>query len=145
MFAVLSGQNFTDADDSKDDENEDSSFFTEEDQNDNQVIELKGDIKIPHDNFDLIIIDECHRSIYGKWRKVLEYFDTAKIVGLTATPSSQTLAFFNCVDQYGNYNPTMQYSIENSYVDGVNVPPIITELKLLFLKMEVKLILEIRF
>lgn len=129
LFAVLSGQNFTDADDSKDDENEDSSFFTEEDQNDNQVIELKGDIKIPHDNFDLIIIDECHRSIYGKWRKVLEYFDTAKIVGLTATPSSQTFAFFNCVDQYGNYNPTMQYSIEDSYVDGVNVPPVIYRIK----------------
>ncbi|MGB4057343.1 MAG: DEAD/DEAH box helicase family protein, partial [Alphaproteobacteria bacterium] len=34
--------------------------------------------------FDLIIIDECHRSIYGKWRTVLDHFDGVK-VGLTAT------------------------------------------------------------
>ena len=35
--------------------------------------------------FDLVITDECHRSIYGKWRKVLEHFDGIQI-GLTATP-----------------------------------------------------------
>lgn len=35
--------------------------------------------------FDLIIVDECHRSIYGKWRKALDHFDGVKI-GLTATP-----------------------------------------------------------
>ncbi len=41
--------------------------------------------RLPPEAFDLIIIDECHRSIYGKWRPVLEYFD-AHLVGLTATP-----------------------------------------------------------
>lgn len=41
---------------------------------------------IPIEAFDLIVTDECHRSIYGTWRQVLEYFD-AFIVGLTATPS----------------------------------------------------------
>ncbi len=35
--------------------------------------------------FDLIVIDECHRSIYGKWRRALDHFDGIK-VGLTATP-----------------------------------------------------------
>ena len=49
---------------------------------------------IPIDFFDFIIVDECHRSIYGKWRQVLEYFD-AFIVGLTATPYRQTLGFFD--------------------------------------------------
>ena len=44
--------------------------------------------------FDFIIIDECHRSIYNQWRQVLDYFD-AFIVGLTATPTKQTLGFFN--------------------------------------------------
>ena len=40
---------------------------------------------IPIETFDLIVTDECHRSIYGSWRQVLEYFD-GFIVGLTATP-----------------------------------------------------------
>jgi type I restriction enzyme R subunit len=35
--------------------------------------------------FDLIISDECHRSIYGQWSGVLKYFDGVQI-GLTATP-----------------------------------------------------------
>ncbi len=48
--------------------------------------------KIPIEPFDFIVTDECHRSIYHLWRQVLEYFD-AFIIGLTATPSKQTLAF----------------------------------------------------
>ncbi len=36
--------------------------------------------------FDFIVTDECHRSIYGLWRQVLEYFD-ASIIGLTPTSS----------------------------------------------------------
>jgi type I restriction enzyme R subunit len=43
----------------------------------------------PPEFFDLIVIDECHRSIYNLWRQVLEYFD-AFLVGLTATPDSRT-------------------------------------------------------
>lgn len=41
--------------------------------------------------FDLIVTDECHRSIYGKWRKVLEHFDGIQI-GLTATPCKAALS-----------------------------------------------------
>ena len=63
--------------------------------------------------FDFIITDECHRSIYNLWRQVLEYFD-AFLIGLTATPSKQTLGFFN-------QNLVMEYSHERAVADGVNV------------------------
>ena len=62
----------------------------------------------------MIIIDECHRSIYGNWRRVLEYFDTARLIGLTATPIPETMAFFN-------NNRIVNYTLEKSIVDGVNV------------------------
>lgn len=56
---------------------------------------------IPPETFDLIVVDEAHRSIYGQWRGVLEYFD-AHVVGLTATPGKQTFGFFkqNLVSEY---------------------------------------------
>jgi type I restriction enzyme, R subunit len=68
---------------------------------------------IPIESFDLVITDERHRSIYGTWRQVLEYFD-AFTVGLTATPSLHTLGFFG-------KNLVAQYPYERSVVDGVNV------------------------
>ncbi|TAH66303.1 MAG: restriction endonuclease subunit R [Rhodopseudomonas palustris] len=68
---------------------------------------------IPIETFDLVITDECHRSIYGTWRQVLDYFD-AFTVGLTATPSLHTLGFFG-------RNLVAQYPYERSVVDGVNV------------------------
>ena len=70
--------------------------------------------KLPHDWFDAIIIDECHRSIYGRWRAVLEWFDTAKFIGLTATPSAETEAFFD-------KNKVVNYTYEKSIADGINV------------------------
>lgn len=56
---------------------------------------------IPIESFDLVITDECHRSIYGTWRQALECF-YAFTVGLTATPSLHRLGFFgrNLVAQY---------------------------------------------
>ena len=69
--------------------------------------------KIPPEFFDLIIIDECHRSIYNRWRQVLEYFDSY-LVGLTATPDNRTYGFFN-------KNIVSEYSHENAVADGVNV------------------------
>ena len=68
---------------------------------------------IPIDTFDVIIIDECHRSIYNLWRQVLDYFD-AFLIGLTATPSKQTFGFFQ-------QNLVMEYSHEQAVADGVNV------------------------
>jgi len=68
---------------------------------------------IPIETFDVVITDECHRSIYHLWRQVLEYFD-AYLVGLTATPSKQTLGFFN-------QNLVMEYGRAQGVADGVNV------------------------
>lgn len=69
--------------------------------------------QIPIETFDFIVTDECHRSIYNLWRQVLEYFD-AFIIGLTATPSKQTLGFFN-------QNLVTEYPHERAVADGVNV------------------------
>lgn len=77
-------------------------------------VQLSGTMTLPPDFFDLIIIDECHRSIYGNWKKVLEYFNTAKLIGLTATPVPETKAFFN-------NNIVVNYTLEQSIVDGVNM------------------------
>lgn len=101
LFSLLKGENITDTDDD-DLDNADSE------------VSLPDDPKLPHDFFDLIIIDECHRSIYGNWHKVLEYFDTARLVGLTATPIPDTMAFFN-------NNRVVNYTLNESIVDGVNV------------------------
>ncbi len=67
----------------------------------------------PVETFDVIVTDECHRSIYHLWRQVLEYFD-AHLIGLTATPSKQTFGFFK-------QNLVMEYSHERAVADGVNV------------------------
>jgi type I restriction enzyme R subunit len=69
---------------------------------------------VPIETFDFIITDECHRSIYNLWRQVLEYFD-AYLIGLTATPSQQTIGFFN-------KNLVMEYGHEHAVTDNVNVP-----------------------
>ncbi|MEL7655717.1 MAG: DEAD/DEAH box helicase family protein, partial [Bacillota bacterium] len=69
--------------------------------------------KIPPETFDVIITDECHRSIYNLWRQVLEYFD-GFLIGLTATPSKQTFGFFN-------QNLVMEYPRSRAVADGVNV------------------------
>jgi len=68
---------------------------------------------IPVEFFNVVFVDECHRSIYSLWRQVLEYFD-AHLVGLTATPSKQTFGFFR-------KNLVMEYGHEEAVADGVNV------------------------
>jgi type I restriction enzyme R subunit len=81
--------------------------------------------------FDLVITDECHRSIYGKWSKVLRHFDGVQ-VGLTATPCTikpedlpdeedgafirDTLRFFE-VSQ-----PTYRYTLKQAIDEGYLVP-----------------------
>ncbi len=67
----------------------------------------------PIEEFDFIVTDECHRSIYNLWRQVLEYFD-ASLIGLTATPNKQTFGFFK-------QNLVMEYNHEKAVADGVNV------------------------
>lgn len=104
LFSLLKGE---DVNDNDDDEN-----YNEND--DNGIISLPENPNLPPDFFDLIIIDECHRSIYGSWQQVLNYFSSAKMVGLTATPAPETKAFFNG-------NMVVNYTLEQSIADGVNV------------------------
>lgn len=68
---------------------------------------------LPLETFDVVIVDECHRSIYTLWRQVVEYFD-AFLVGLTATPSAQTVGFFG-------KNLVMEYGHSQAVADRVNV------------------------
>jgi type I restriction enzyme R subunit len=76
-------------------------------------VEVSYASALPVEFYDVIIIDECHRSIFGVWRQVLEYFDAFQI-GLTATPGAQAFGYFN-------QNLVMEYPREQAVADGVNV------------------------
>jgi type I restriction enzyme, R subunit len=68
---------------------------------------------LPIETFDIIIIDECHRSIYNLWSQVLDYFD-AFLIGLTATPTKKTIGYFH-------QNVVSEYTHEDAVIDRVNV------------------------
>lgn len=88
--------------------------------------------------FDLVLTDECHRSIYGKWRKVLEHFDGTQI-GLTATPcvapppnhtgadadgedqrfARDTLRFFEVTQPSFRY--TLKEAVDQGYLVGYQI------------------------
>lgn len=121
LFSVLTGSAITASDDD-DEANEEETFFNESDSQ--PEIELGNNLKLSRDFFDTIIVDECHRSIYGRWRRVLEYFNKARVIGLTATPTPQAYAFFNNTN-----NATYTYSREQSYIDNINVPPRVYRIK----------------
>ena len=112
LFAVLTGQDIQESNEDAEDE----IAKNDEEKDNNEVVELGDDLKLPPDYFQLIIVDECHRSIYGKWKKVLDYFSSATVLGLTATPTPEAYAYFN-------NNIIEQYTYDDSVVDGVNVPP----------------------
>ncbi|MFY9342268.1 MAG: type I restriction-modification enzyme R subunit C-terminal domain-containing protein [Planctomycetota bacterium] len=78
-----------------------------------QALPVEYNHTLPPEFFDVIVVDECHRSIYSLWRQVLEYFD-AFLVGLTATPAAHTYGFFK-------QNLVMEYGHEEAVADGVNV------------------------
>ena len=102
VHAVLSGRATTDQDDP------DIDAYVPD-----RPVEVPYSAALPPETFDLVIVDECHRSIYGVWRGVLEYFD-AHLLGLTATPVKQTFGFFR-------QNLVSEYTFAESVVDGVNV------------------------
>lgn len=112
LFCVLTGQEINDSDEDAEDEK----AKADEEKDSKTVIDLGNDLKLPPDYFQLIIVDECHRSIYGKWKKVLDYFSGATVLGLTATPTPEAYAYFN-------KNVIEEYTYDDSVVDGVNVPP----------------------
>ena len=71
--------------------------------------------------FDVVIADECHRSIYGAWQTALTHFD-AFHVGLTATPAvyieRNTFDFYHCK----NHTPDFAYTIQEAFAQGYLVP-----------------------
>ncbi|OED43455.1 restriction endonuclease [Chromatiales bacterium (ex Bugula neritina AB1)] len=73
-------------------------------------------------HFDLIIIDEAHRSVYQKYRAIFSYFD-ALLIGLTATPKTEvdhnTYSLFGIEDD----NPTFAYELDSAVRDKYLVPP----------------------
>lgn len=74
--------------------------------------------QIPSDFFDLIIIDECHRSRYGDWGVVLEHFSSAQHLGMTATPKRE-----DNIDVYEYFGePVFEYSLGQAIEDGYLVP-----------------------
>lgn len=106
LYAMLRGEELDEAD-------EERSGFETWSNEDGELRPVVYNKDIPIEQFDFIVTDECHRSIYGLWRQVLEYFD-AHIIGLTATPTTHTLGFFQ-------QNLVAEYPYEQSVVDGVNV------------------------
>jgi type I restriction enzyme R subunit len=73
-------------------------------------------------HFDLIVIDEAHRSVYQKYRAIFDYFDSL-LVGLTATPKDEidknTYSLFDLETGV----PTDVYQLEDAVKDGFLVPP----------------------
>ncbi|AOI64224.1 restriction endonuclease subunit R [Burkholderia territorii] len=105
MYSILSGVPI--------DESAEDVSLNEVQQTAKQEKLVRYNTTIPVEEFDFIVIDECHRSIYNQWKQVLDYFD-AFLIGLTATPDKRTFGFFN-------ENIVAEYSYENSVADGVNV------------------------
>jgi type I restriction enzyme R subunit len=82
-------------------------------------------------HFDLIVIDEAHRSVYQKYRAIFEYFDCL-LVGLTATPKDEidhnTYGLFDLEDGV----PTDAYPLDQAVADGHLVPPLAVSVPLKF-------------
>lgn len=88
-------------------------------------------------HFDLIIIDEAHRSVYQKYRAIFDYFDCL-LVGLTATPKDE-------IDHntYGLFDletgvPTDAYGLDEAVADGHLVPPVAISVPLKFQREGIK-------
>lgn len=112
MYSILQGVEM-DEDEDVVNPNENSSWIDKQ-LSKKDAIPVVYNAKLPIEQFDFIVIDECHRSIYNLWKQVLDYFD-AFLIGLTATPDKRTFGFFN-------ENVVSQYTYEESVIDGANVP-----------------------
>lgn len=111
LYSILKGEEL---DESAEEENPEENSWMQQQMKKKTAVPVDYTPKVPIEQFDFIVIDECHRSIYNLWKQVLDYFD-AFLIGLTATPDKRTFGFFN-------ENVVSQYTYEESVVDGVNVP-----------------------
>ncbi|MCG8572810.1 MAG: DEAD/DEAH box helicase family protein, partial [Spirochaetes bacterium] len=90
MYAILKGEEL---DEQLEEENPNENTWMEQRLSKNGAIPVEYNKDVPIEQFDFIVIDECHRSIYNLWKQVLDYFD-AFLIGLTATPDKRTFGFF---------------------------------------------------
>ena len=98
---------------------------------------VEGQRRFGVGHFDLIVIDEAHRSVYQKYRAIFDYFDSL-LVGLTATPKDE-------IDHntYGLFDletgvPTDAYSLDEAVADGYLVPPRAVSVPLKFQREGIK-------
>jgi type I restriction enzyme R subunit len=111
LYSILKGEEL---DESAELDNPEENTWLKNQMKKKKAIPVDYTPKVPIEQFDFIVIDECHRSIYNLWKQVLDYFD-AFLIGLTATPDKRTFGFFN-------ENVVSEYTYEESVIDGVNVP-----------------------
>ena len=89
----------------------------------NCIDEAKGgNRRFSPGHFDLIVIDEAHRSIYQKYRAIFEYFDSL-LLGLTATPRSEVDRNTYQLFELEKGVPTYYYELAQAVTDGYLVPP----------------------
>jgi type I restriction enzyme R subunit len=88
-------------------------------------------------HFDLIIIDEAHRSVYQKYRAIFEYFDSL-LVGLTATPKDEVDRNTYSLFDLEKGVPTYSYDLDLAVADGYLVPYVPVEVPLKFLRGGIK-------
>lgn len=81
--------------------------------------------------FDLIIIDEAHRSVYQKYKAIFTYFDSL-LVGLTATPREEVDKNTYELFELEHGVPTDAYELETAVKDGFLVPPKVEQVDLRF-------------
>jgi type I restriction enzyme, R subunit len=81
-----------------------------------------GQRKYGSGHFDLIVIDEAHRSVYRKYRAIFDYFDSL-LVGLTATPRDEIDRDTYSLFQLERGVPTDSYDLDEAVADGFLVPP----------------------
>ena len=81
--------------------------------------------------YDLVIIDEAHRSVYQKYRAIFRYFDSF-LLGLTATPSNHVDRNTYELFELEPGNPTDAYELEKAVEDGFLVPPKVQQVDLRF-------------
>ena len=111
LYSILKGEEL---DENAENDNPNESTWLQQKLATQKAVPVEYTEKVPIEQFDFVVIDECHRSIYNLWKQVLDYFD-AFLIGLTATPDKRTFGFFN-------ENVVSEYTYEQSVVDGVNVP-----------------------
>ena len=88
-------------------------------------------------HFDLVIVDEAHRSIYKKYGEIFDYFD-ALLVGLTATPRSEVDRDTYRIFELQQGVPTFAYELNDAVQDGHLVPPKGVAVPFKFLRTGVK-------